>query len=125
MVDELAAKKAFKEYMRLLNRRIYGAAHRHHGKRLRVIPILERSVNRRWHYHVAIEPPSFMNGAEFGELAMAMWLKGDLGYEFGDVAENADSYWISYMAKLRTKSDFEHYFDCIDTDTFFNPAASA
>jgi hypothetical protein len=42
MVDELAAKRAFKAYMRGLNRRIYRSAYRHHDKRLSVIPILEK-----------------------------------------------------------------------------------
>ena len=125
IVDELTAKKAFKEYMRQLNRRIYGSANRRHAKRLRVIPILEKSANRRWHYHAAIEPPSFMDPADFGKLAMALWLKTDFGYDRGDVAVNPDAGWITYMAKLRSKSEFEHYYDCIDTEAFFNPVAGA
>jgi hypothetical protein len=125
IVDELTAKKAFKEYMRQLNRRIYSSANRRHAKRLRVIPILEKSANQRWHYHAIMEPPSFMDRADFGKLAMALWLKTDFGYEHGDVTLNPDVGWITYMAKLRTKSEFEHYYDCIDTETFFNPAAGA
>ena len=43
MVDELMAKMAFRQYMRGLNRQIYKSAFRHHGKRIRVVPILEKS----------------------------------------------------------------------------------
>ncbi len=43
-IDEFMAKKAFRQFMNLLNRRIYKSAFRHHGKRLRVIPILEKST---------------------------------------------------------------------------------
>jgi hypothetical protein len=125
IVDEFTAKAAFKRYMRQLNRSVYGAAFRHYGKRLRVIPILERSANRRWHYHVAMEPPLHMNNSSLAELAMTLWHTSDFGYEHGDAALSADANWIFYMAKLRTKSGFEHYFDCIDTESFFNPAVSA
>lgn len=40
-LDELSAKKTFRRYVNGLNRQVYGSAYRHHGKRLRVIPILE------------------------------------------------------------------------------------
>lgn len=124
-LDELMAKKAFGRYMRTLNRRTYKSAFRHHRKRLRVIPILEKSMGGRWHYHIAIEPPLFIEHAAFGELAMEAWLKGDLGYGHGDVCLRADPGWINYMTKGRTKSAFEHYFDCIDIDAYYNPVASA
>jgi hypothetical protein len=97
----------------------------HYGKRLRVIAILEKSEGGRWHYHAAIEPPTFIDHIAFGELAMKTWSETDSGYGYGDVCLNANSGWITYMTKRRTKSPFEHYFDCIDTDAFYNPAASA
>jgi len=124
-IDELMAKKAFRRYMHALNRCTYRSAYRHHGKRLRVIASLEKSEGGRWHYHVAIEPPTFIDHIAFGELAMKTWLETDSGYGYGDVCLQADSGWIIYMTKRRTKSAFEHYFDCIDTDAFYNPVASA
>lgn len=120
-LDELTAKKAFRHYLCDLNRTIYKAAFRHHGKRLRVIPILERSADGRWHYHVAIEPPSFLDDKEFGEIAMEIWLQTDLGYGHGDVSTNVDGGWVTYMAKFRGKSGLEQYLDCIDTEAFYNP----
>jgi hypothetical protein len=123
-IDEVGAKKAFRGYMNVLNRSIYKSAFRHHGKRLRVIPILEKSIGGRWHYHIAIEPPTFIEHAAFGELAMQSWLQTEFGYGCGDIASQADPGWITYMVKHRTKSAFEHYFDCIDIDSFFNPVAS-
>jgi len=120
-LDELMAKKAFRHYMKLLNRRIYNAAYRHHGKRLRVIPILEKSEEGRWHYHVAIEPPWFMDANSVGDIAMDVWLQTPLGYGHGEISIEVDSGWIAYMAKLRGKSGLEEYFDCIDTEAFYNP----
>lgn len=120
-LDELLAKKAFRRYVNGLNRQVYGAAYRHHGKRLRVIPILEKSADGRWHYHVAIEPPQFMDASDFTNLAMGLWLNTPLGYAHGDSATNVDPGWIAYMAKRRGKSGLENYYDCIDTEALHNP----
>ena len=120
-LDELSAKKTFRRYVNGLNRQVYGAAYRHHGKRLRVIPILEKSADGRWHYHVAIEPPSFMDDTSFGHVAMGLWLNTPLGYGHGDVSVNVDEGWIAYMAKRRGKSGLENYYDCIDTEALYNP----
>jgi len=59
--------------MNLLNKAEYGSLFRHHAKRLRVLPVLEkgevrarssrrweRGTSGRWHIHSAIElPPHF------------------------------------------------------------------
>jgi hypothetical protein len=107
--------------MNRLNRQLYGAAFRHHGKRLRVIPIIEKSAEGRWHYHVAIEPPVFMEAVDFSKVAMDIWLNSSLGYAHGDTTVNADTGWIAYMAKRGGKSGLEDYYDCIDTEAFHNP----
>lgn len=120
-VDELEAKKAFRQYMNILNRRIYKSAYRKHGKRLRVIPILEKSAEGRLHYHAAMEPPEFMDAGSFGNIAMDVWLQTSLGYGHGATTPNVDAGWIAYMAKLRGKSGLEVYTDCIDTEAFYNP----
>ena len=120
-LDELTAKKAFRHYMNVLNRRIYNSAFRKHGKRPRVIPILEKSEEGRWHYHAAIEPAQFMDPNSFGEIAMDVWRQTSLGYGHGEITIDVDAGWIAYMAKLRGKSGLEAYTDCIDTDAFYNP----
>jgi hypothetical protein len=125
MVDEFAAKTAFKRYMNALNRRIYRSAYRHHDKQLSVIPILEKSDGGRWHYHLAVEPPAFMTADQFTELATLLWLDGELGYGHGQADPNVDQGWLIYITKLRTKNAFEHYLDCLDVDALHNPAASA
>jgi hypothetical protein len=120
-VDELTAKRAFCQYMNVLNRRIYNSAFRKHGKRLRVIPILEKSEEGRWHYHAAMEPAQFIDAQSFGDIAMDLWLQNTLGYGHGEITIDVDAGWIAYMAKLRSKSGLEGYFDCIDTEAFYNP----
>ena len=72
-IDHYQCRQAFRHFMNLLNKAVYGSAFRRHGKRLRVLPVLEkgevraRSLRRwergtsgRWHIHCAIElPPHF------------------------------------------------------------------
>jgi hypothetical protein len=124
-VDELMAKKAFKHYMNILDRRIYGPANRRHGKRLKVVPILEKSASGRWHYHAVMEPPDYMPATDFGAFAMDTWLNTPLGYGHGQVSLNVDEGWTHYMVKFSAKAGFEHYLDCIDTNALNNQIAGA
>src|SRR5208282_5946263 len=70
-IDDYRCREAFRHFMNLLNRAVYGAAFRRYGKRLRVLPVLEKGEVRaralrswhggtsgRWHIHCAIELPS-------------------------------------------------------------------
>ena len=40
-IDDYRCRQAFRHFMNLLNRTVYGAAFRRYGKRLRVLPVLE------------------------------------------------------------------------------------
>jgi len=74
-IDDYRCRQAFRHFMNLLNRAVYGAAFRRHGKSLRVLPVLEkgevgaralrswdRGTSGRWHIHCAIELPSHFDG---------------------------------------------------------------
>ena len=70
--DDYRCRHAFLHFMNLLNRAAYGSAFRRYGKRLRVLPVLEKGEVRarglrlgargastgRWHIHCAIELPA-------------------------------------------------------------------
>jgi len=62
-----------------------------------------------------------MEAKSFGEIAMDVWLQTSLGYGHGEITIDVDAGWIAYMAKLRGKSGLEDYYDCIDTEAFYNP----
>src|SRR6202161_1379162 len=70
-IDDYRCRQAFRHFMNLLNGAVYGSAFRRHGKRLRVLPVLEKGevcaralrpwecgASGRWHIHCAIELPS-------------------------------------------------------------------
>src|SRR5260370_14949164 len=55
--DEIQCQQAFWHFKDFLNRAVYGNAVRRCGKKLRMIPVLEKAIRRkstggRWHYHL-------------------------------------------------------------------------
>ncbi|MGC1716764.1 MAG: hypothetical protein WA776_19660 [Xanthobacteraceae bacterium] len=87
-IDDYRCRQAFRHFMNLLNRAVFGAAFRRYGKRLRVLPVLEkgevrgralrtwdRGTSGRWHIHCAIELPSYFDGMALERLIRECWAK--------------------------------------------------
>jgi hypothetical protein len=133
-IDDYPCRQAFRRFMNLLNKAVYGAAFRRYGKRLRVLPVLEkgevrtsalRSCERgrsgRWHIHCAIEMPSHLDAVALEKLIRKCWSKVELGYSRIFVRDNANAGWISYMLKDRQKSMFDGLLDSIMVESLHNP----
>ena len=137
-IDDYPCRQAFRHFMNLLNRAIYGAAFRRHGKRLRVLPVLENGEIRtrnerrrehrtagRWHIHCAIELPSHLDAIALENLIRECWAKVEWGYDRILVRDGANAGWINYMLKNRQKSRFDGLFDWIIIESLHNPIADA
>jgi hypothetical protein len=137
-IDEDECRKAFRHFMNLLNRAVYGAAFRRYGKRLRVLPVLEKGevsscalrswecgTSGRWHIHCAIEMPSHFDGVAFEKSIRDCWAKVEWGYGRILVRDGANSGWIDYMLKERQKSVFDCFVDCMLIESLHNPIADA
>jgi hypothetical protein len=124
--------------MNLLNRAVYGAAFRRYGKRLRVLPVLEkgevrasalrsceRGTSGRWHIHCAIELPLHFDAVALENLIRDCWAKVELGHGRILIRDGANAGWINYMLKDRQKSHFDDYVDCIIIESLHNPIADA
>jgi hypothetical protein len=124
--------------MNLLNRAVYGAAFRRYGKRLRVLPVLEkgevralalrsweRGASGRWHIHCAIELPSHFDAIALERLIRACWAKVEWACDRVLVRDRANAGWISYMLKGYQKSAFDGFFDCVMLESFHNPIVDA
>jgi hypothetical protein len=83
-IDDYACRKAFRHFMNLLNRAVYGAAFRRYNKSLRVLPVLEEGevgalrtwehgTSGRWHVHCAIELPLHLDAIAFEKLIRQCW----------------------------------------------------
>jgi len=122
-LDQQQCKKAFRLFLSLFNRAVYGNANRRHGKKLRVLPVIEKKLDGRWHYHAAIELPPHLSALQFDELARECWKKVDWGGPRIEIKDNADRGWIEYMLKPWQKSGLEDWSDCIDWESLHNPIA--
>jgi hypothetical protein len=137
-IDHYQCRQAFRHFMNLLNKAVYGSAFRRHGKRLRVLPVLEkgevraRSLRRwergtsgRWHVHCAIELPPHFDAVALETLIGNCWAKVELGHGRILVRDGADAGWIDYMLKDRQKSEFDGLLDCVIIESLHNPIVDA
>jgi hypothetical protein len=137
-IEDYSCRQAFRHFMNLLNRAVYGAAYRRFYKRLRVLPVLEKGEVRvsalrswergrsgRWHIHCAIELPAHLDAVSLEKLIRDCWVKVDLGYGRILVRDGANAGWINYMLKDRQKSAFDGLLDCIIIESLHNPIADA
>jgi hypothetical protein len=137
-IDDYRCRQAFRHFMSLLNRAVYGAAFRRYGKRLRVLPVLERGelharalrswergTSGRWHIHCAIELPSHCDAVALERLIRNCWAKVEWGSGRILVRDGANAGWINYMLKDRQKSEFDGFLDCIIIESLHNPIADA
>jgi hypothetical protein len=137
-IGDYPYRQAFRHFMNLLNREVYGAAFRRHGKRLRVLPVLEkgevgaralrsweRGTSGRWHIHCAIELPPHFDAVALERLIRQCWAKVEWGHGRILVRDGANGGWISYMLKGRQKSEFDGVLDFIIIESLHNPNADA
>jgi hypothetical protein len=92
-LTEIQAKKELRYFMTRLNRSVYGHAARK-GKKLRVIPIVEKDAYGRWHYHLAIEPPAHLNAHQFAAQIVSSWLRSRWGHRLNHVKPEAVRGWV-------------------------------
>ena len=137
-IDHYQCRQAFRHFMNLLNKAVYGSAFRRHGKRLPVLPVLEkgevraRSLRRwergtsgRWHIHCAVDLPPHFDAFALETLIGDCWAKVELGHRRILVRDGANAGWINYMLKDRQKSEFDGLLDCVIIELLHNPIADA
>jgi len=137
-IHDYPCRQAFRHFMNLLNRAVFGVAFRRYGKRLRVLPVLEkgemsaralrpweRGTSGRWHIHCAIELPPHFDAVAFEKLIRGCWAKVEWACGRILVRDRADAGWVNYMLKDRQKSEFDGFFDCVIIEGLHNPTADA
>lgn len=111
-LDEIRASKNLRHFLNLLNSEVFGKRFRRFGKRLNVIPSLERSSSGRLHYHLVLQKPvsrypEMAQDAdkEFLELIDNCWKRTDFGYEHTHIHHQIDSGWTDYISKTAHAGD--------------------
>jgi hypothetical protein len=113
-LDKIKSTQNFKHFMNLLNRRLFGNAHRRFEKRIDVIPAFEVAGGGRQHYHIAIKNPA-QQPIKFGQQIRDCWLNTRWGYSEIDINYQMDNGWIDYITKTTSKNsiDWENFYrDC-------------
>ena len=72
-IDGRQCSRAFNHFMNCLNRKVYRNAFYRHGKRLRVIPILEKELYGAYHWHCSLERPIHLSEFRFMFLVKETW----------------------------------------------------
>jgi hypothetical protein len=122
--SEMECKAAFNRFMHMLNERVYRNAYKRYGKRLRVLPVLERGeLDGRYHFQISIEPPAHLDPDQFEELLRSCWYgKVYWANERVDVNRSGNGTWTKYCLKQDQKSYCESLLDSVDLDNLYNPS---
>ena len=75
-----------------------------------VFPVTE-GLNGRYHHHLAISRPTWLDENTFKTMIAEVWHGTLWGAEQVVVEHGADTGWIAYLCKLRSKSDFADSID--------------
>src|SRR4051794_36137010 len=78
--DEIVAAANLRLFRVRLETRVLGRAAKVHGKRLRMICVLEMSTDHRLHYHCIFERPYHCSFDRFQAFIRHQWPKTDFGY---------------------------------------------
>lgn len=106
-LDNDKAIQNLSHFMNLMNKKAFGNAFTRYGKRLSVVPILERSMSHRLHYHLAIDNPYPNDPMIFDYHVHTMWRKTDWGYSEIDIQHDANSGWINYITKFNSHDEVD------------------
>lgn len=98
-LDEIACSRNFRHFLNLFNKKVYGNASVRYGKKVEVIPVLEKSLSGRLHYHTLIKNPLPEKVFQVEMMMKDIWQKTEWGYREVDVIRKIDNGWIGYITK--------------------------
>ncbi len=110
-LDPIACSRNFSHFSNRLNKAILRNSFTRYGNRIPIIPVLERSLVQRYHYHTVIDRTAHVTRDEFKEIVTDCWSRTLWGYREIDFQFEMNAGWIDYITKPSTK---ETYSDSID-----------
>ncbi len=94
-----------KHFLNVLNKKCFGNSFNRFNKKLRVIPVLERSKVGRWHYHLTLQNPFPENPYKFESMINHAWFNTNYGHRHIHIHRNINEGWNDYITKLKTSDD--------------------
>jgi len=104
-IDDIRSYRNFRHFMNLLNKEVLGKKFTRFRNRIRVIPVLERSISHRYHYHTIFELPINVEEDEFISTLNDCWSKTEWGHEHCHHHSVIDEGWLGYITKTKTYRD--------------------
>jgi hypothetical protein len=106
-LDEMTGSQNFRHFINVLTKKVYGNTGKRFGKRIEVIPVIERSTAGRFHYHIAMKIPDEIDVDRFECLVKDSWTKTRFGYRETHIDREIDSGWIDYITKQKNWNDID------------------
>jgi hypothetical protein len=111
-LDDIRASKNLRHFLNFLNTEVYGKRFKRFGKKLNVIPALERSSSGRLHYHLVLQKPQSRHpemaqeaDKAFLALIQSCWKRTPFGYEQIHIHDRVDHGWTDYISKTANTGD--------------------
>jgi hypothetical protein len=110
-LDEMTGSQNFRHFMNVLTKKVFGNTGVRFGRRIEVIPVIERSSAGRLHYHIAMKVPESVEIDRFEALVEESWKKSRFGYRELKIERELDDGWIDYMTKPKNwnEVDWQNY----------------
>ena len=96
-----------RHFLNVLNKKCFGNSFKRFNKRLRVLPVLERSSTGRYHYHLTLQNPFIDNPDKFESMINFTWFNTNYGYRHIHIHRNVNKGWNDYITKLNTGGEVD------------------
>ena len=103
-LDPIECSRNFRHFSNRFNKAIYGNAFARYNKRVRIIPVLEKSSSQRYHYHTVIDRIDRLSRDQFEKVVADCWQNTTWGYREMDFKFDITQGWLFYITKPSQKS---------------------
>ena len=104
-LDKISSSQNLRHFLNVLNQKCFGNQSKRFNKRLKVLPVIERSKGKRLHFHLTLENPFPNDPNRFSYLIESVWKKTKFGHNHIHINSNIDEGWNDYITKFDHKDD--------------------
>ena len=96
-LDTISSSQNLRHFLNVLNQKCFGNQSKRFNKRLKVLPVIERSKGKRLHFHLTLENPFPNDPNRFSYLIESVWKKTKFGHRHIDINPNIDEVdWMNF-----------------------------
>lgn len=108
------AKQNCRHFLNVLNYKLFGKAYQRHGKRVKVVAVLEWSPGERYHYHGLMDCPAALDLYTLPDVVCDSWRKTQWGYHEAEIIPAYDRVgWLNYITKQSDLAEAIDWENCV------------